>query len=872
MAAPKVDKSALDIIYEWSLGRPDWQRDALRRIISNGSLTDTDISDLIALCKKEHGEASVTQSAKVLEKRHLPTAPSAGESITLLSVSGVEGVNQLAPNQELAFAPRGLTIVYGDNGAGKSGYARVLKRACRARFPGEIMPDAYDSTDPRIATAAIGYERGGKPKPAVQWNDDGKPHSILSAVNVFDRECGTVHVRDKNEVAFRPFGLDIPDELAEACQRIKTALAAEQTSLENARDSVFIKPTWKATTSVGRILSKLTASTEMGDLETLVKVTKTERERHQRLVDDLAKDPRKASSEQLLYADQLRSLSVLLFDAATLANAETLRSFQGLHSAASSKRQAASLVAKEAFRSSALEGVGGDVWRTLWEAARRYSEQTAYIGKHFPRCDEGDACVLCQQPLSGDARKRLTTFETFVQSNVEQQAQVAERNAAAALKEFERKKIRLEGSARKVIAITDPSLGKDIIRFLAEARYRRMQCRCAIVSGKPAKLNKLGSSPIESVRKLERSIREYAAELLEAADLAGRVRLEAERDELADRLLLGTLAVQVNAEIVRLRSLKLTASCSSDTNTTSITRLGNAIADEVITPKMRDRFQEEIVRLAADRVRVEIVRAGGKYGSPVYQVKLFANKNAPVHNVLSEGEQTCVALAAFICELATASHQSALVFDDPVSSLDHRWRNKVAQRLVEETAARQIIVFTHDLVFVNDLNDYAHESKIPVKLVSLSRGPSGTGIVTSGLPWMASNIRDRVDKLEKDVRAARVLYDRRDDVAYKQEAHRIYSDLRSTWERAVEDVAFHGVISRHRDFVNTKYLRKATALTPADCDRFDKGFQKCCDQTNAHDTSRGRNPASPPPDELLKDVQAVRTWADDIRQRQKAIQ
>src|SRR3546814_6498258 len=100
----------------------------------------------------------------------------------------------------------------------------------------------------------------------------------------------------------------------------------------------------------------------------------------------------------------------------------------------------------------------------------------------------------------------------------------------------------------------------------------------------------------------------------------------------------------------------------------------------------------------------------------------------------SEGEETCVALAAFLTELATAQHKSALVFDDPVTSLDHRWREKVADRLVEESATRQIIVFTHDMVFVNDLHDKAVREAVPMKLVSLSRGPAGTGMVTDGLP------------------------------------------------------------------------------------------------------------------------------------------
>lgn len=865
-------KSALDIILDWSQGQPAWQRDALRRIIVNGAVKDEDISDLIALCKKEHGVTSITLTAKPLSRADLPASPGAKESISLSSISGVEGVNQLAPNQELLFGHAGLTIIYGDNGAGKSGYARVLKRACRARFPGEIMPDAYDKASPKIATAALGYLRGGKEKPAVQWSDDEHPHPILSAVNVFDRDCGSIHVRQKNEVAFRPFGLDVPDELASACQRMKIALTTEQTSLQSARDPVFTKSTWKPNTEVGRILASLTAFTKLDRLEALAKMTSQEINRFERLVEDLAKDPVKASSEQALFADELRALAAQLTEAEALARDEPLNSIQSLHDSAQGKRKAAILAASRTFELSTLGGVGEVAWRTLWEAARSYSEQVAYCGADFPPTSADKLCVLCQQPLSADAQKRLTSFETFVQSDVERRAQEAERAFASALTAFDRRKVSLRGAARRKIAIADAGLGKEILRFMACARLRRIICRRTVEKGDRKDFPVLPNNPAARVQTLENAIREYAQELLQAADLTARARLEAERDELADRIALQTLLDTARAEVARLQAIHLLALCLNDTGTTPVTRLGNSIADEVVTTKMRDRFQEEIVRLAADKVRVEIVRVGGKYGSPVYQVKLFANKDAPVHIVLSEGEQTCVALAAFLTELATAPHQSALVFDDPVSSLDHRWRNKVAQRLVEEASLRQIIVFTHDLVFVNDLNDHAEHAKVPVKFVSLSRGPAGAGLVTQGLPWMAASVRDRVDKMEKDVRTAKSLYDRNDETAYNAEVHRIYSNLRSTWERAIEDVAFNGVISRHRDFVNTKHLRKATVLSSADVDAFDNGFQKCCDLTDAHDGSRGRNDALPPPQEMLKDVQAVRTWADDIRERQKKIE
>ena len=67
--------------------------------------------------------------------------------------------------------------------------------------------------------------------------------------------------------------------------------------------------------------------------------------------------------------------------------------------------------------------------------------------------------------------------------------------------------------------------------------------------------------------------------------------------------------------------------------------------------------------------------------------------------MLSEGEHRCVAIAAFLAELSTSESNSAIVFDDPVSSLDHVYKDNVAERLAEEGKNRQVIVFTHDHVF-----------------------------------------------------------------------------------------------------------------------------------------------------------------------------
>jgi AAA domain len=873
MDAQLAQKSVLDITLEWSQSRPLWQRDALRRIIAAGTLGDSDIAELVLLSKKEKGQPDIAASALPLSKEHLPANPGAGQDISLVAIADVTGVNQLAPSQTLPFGATGMTIIYGDNGAGKSGYARILKRACRARHTGEIMPNAFDQHAVAGARATVSYQSGGVAFPALTWIDDGKPHPILSAINVFDRECGAIHVREKNLVMFRPFGLDIPDDLADACQKVKEALNREQSGLQASRDPVFAKPTWKPTTRVGAILSGLQAETKLDELSRLAVLSTEERDRHRRLSEDLAKDPVKAAAEQVLYSDQLQGLAAGLDRVAAETADARLQSLKGLADDARATRAAAKLASEKAFGKAAIKGVGAPVWRSLWDAARHYSEHVAYIGRPFPPSEEGTICVLCQQPLTHTALARMTDFETFIQNDTERQAEAAAQALQKAAKQFDEQQIRISTfrAVRRIVALSHAALGRAVLRYLASRRLRRRLCERALMSQDPLVVPAPELNPAQSIRDLELAARRYAAELRAAADAEGRKCLEAERDELADRIALEALGEKATAEVARLKALKLIDRCLGDTSTTSITRFGNSIADEVITPKMRDCFYNEIVGLAASRIRVEIVRSGGKYGSPHYQIKFIGAPNVLVANVLSEGEQTCIALAAFLTELSTAAHKSTLVFDDPVSSLDHRWRKKVAERLVAEAGVRQIIVFTHDLVFLNDLKDAATDEHKAVEFVSLSRGPSGTGLVTRGLPWVASSIKDRVDKMEKETKAAKIIFETNDDDGYRDAVFRIYSALRNTWERAIEDVAFHGVINRHRDYVNTKNLRKVTALSEPDCDTFKMGFDKCCDQTDAHDSSRARNGGPPPPDEVLRDVQAVLTWVSSIRARQSKI-
>ncbi len=64
--------NVLDEILKWSETLPAWQRDALRRLIVQGPLSEDDLAELIELCKAAHGLAEKRPSDP-LQKKHIPT-------------------------------------------------------------------------------------------------------------------------------------------------------------------------------------------------------------------------------------------------------------------------------------------------------------------------------------------------------------------------------------------------------------------------------------------------------------------------------------------------------------------------------------------------------------------------------------------------------------------------------------------------------------------------------------------------------------------------------------------------------------------------------------------------------------------------------
>ena len=206
--------TVLEELLEWSQDRPSWQRDAQLRLVLNGELSEDDIRALTDICKSAYGLAE-QQDIAPLAKEHLPEKAAGSTPIALVSIFHHRGVNALAEDQTLQFAPS-LTVVYGDNAAGKTGYIRILKSACRARGHEQILGNVVSGATPLSPIVSIKYKVGTEPEPR-EWAGTGEDE-FISRVSVFDAQCAGVYLTERTDVAFRPFGLDLFDKLVKACK------------------------------------------------------------------------------------------------------------------------------------------------------------------------------------------------------------------------------------------------------------------------------------------------------------------------------------------------------------------------------------------------------------------------------------------------------------------------------------------------------------------------------------------------------------------------------------------------------------------------------------------------------------------------------
>jgi ABC-type lipoprotein export system ATPase subunit len=374
---------------------------------------------------------------------------------------------------------------------------------------------------------------------------------------------------------------------------------------------------------------------------------------------------------------------------------------------AATKRKAASEDAKNVFDGAPLDGVGLESWKLLWQQARAYSEEVAYLEKEFPFTGDDARCVLCQQSLSEEAKLRLVSFETFVNGELESLAQKAEADVAALLQKLPKIPAAEDFTTRlTTLGLDDEELTQELHQFRNDAHATRDALSAATSSGQvPSTPN---ATLIDEFGTLSAALEIKAKAFDEDAKKTDKTELKKKARELEARKWLNEQKVSVDEEIMRLKKIAALEAARKLTNITALSKKKSDLAQVLVSDAFIQRFDSELKALSAARIQVELVQSRTDKGHVFHQIRL---KNAkvfvPTSDVLSEGERSVVSLAAFVADVEGIDANTPIVFDDPITSLDQDFEESVVARFVALAKKRQVIVFTHRLSMLTQLEDAA---------------------------------------------------------------------------------------------------------------------------------------------------------------------
>lgn len=854
-------------ILNWSHTRPAWQRDALRRLLSSHQLDHGDIVDLTDICKSVHG-LSPHRASNPLAAEQLAIPETASSPVSLASLTHHTGVNALAPEQTVSFGPN-LTVVYGENGAGKSGYTRILKRACRSRFVENVLGDVLGTGAPLLAKATIAVLQDDVAT-SIAWDAAAAPSGALATISVFDAHCVPVYLGDRTDVAFRPFGLDLFDGLASACADVRHQLESEQQVL---RAAGFVSPKGLIEgTAARKLVDTLTALTKENVVVGLATLSTVEQQRLKQLEEsekDLkAADPKQRSRELLLKATRFEAVASHVESVVETLDLAKLADLGSARARVEAARSALLMLRKATLTADVIPETGSDIWRSMWDAVATFSE-AARPGVVFPPTDDGAKCPFCQQEIQPDAAARLRHFAEFVTSTAQSELREAERQYASALRAIVGiQVIRADvTSTISELAADDAAVAGKIDQCLQSAEKVRAGVQSASGANEPFQAATFEPGLAAALRTVATELRNRAAQL-QSMRSSLTPQEQADLNDLRSRVCLFENIEPVKAEVERKKRLSAYAQAINDTTTNQITAKSTELTKKLITDHLRSSFQAELTGLEFTHLAVEIQAAGGAKGSLFHKLAFSNAPGVTVTDVLSEGESRALSLAAFLTELSTAPTKSGIIFDDPVSSLDHVWRERIARRLVAEARERQVIVFTHDLFFLRSLLASCAKESVPLKHQYVRRDGQA-GICSPDLPWVAMSVNERIGVLRQRWQAAEKLHRTAGSLAYEPAAREIFAMLREAWERGITEILLNDVVERYRPSIETKKVAKLHDISSADCKAVEDGMTECSRWMRGHDESVADGTPLPTPAQIKTRIDELETWAKGIRGKRK---
>lgn len=810
-------------ILDWVETLPKWQQKLSYALVEKKKVTEEELEEIYEIFKVEMSLTEGDMSSYDIQEQTYDSEDS--HDIKWRSVGNIHGVNKLKTGPVLNVS-NGLTVVYGENGSGKSGYTRLLNNAFISRGDQEILHDIY-SDNPEEVAADFQFSIDGT---IEEYHFPEKKDAFpFKSIRNFDAKSASDDMNRESAIDFAPSELSFFDTLLTACGDIQRKLDEERNSKK------IDNPTLKYFTNEGKALEQMTAlssKTNIDELKEMFAVTEDEKKQLEEV---------KIEKAGLIALDINRQISVIAQVLDTLNKAaDKMNLFMQSISAENIEiyneqiafMKKSILLQKtdglSIFENEGIESLGSPEWKQFISAAKKYYDA---ISQH-------DKCPLCGHKI--DEKDLIFKYWKYLESDAEKNLKFA----------------------KDTLKYTTDDLEKMDLTFLVGSSIQEQwlldnfKTETEEISSSFTKADEIIKSLLESING-NVSINPIEFALPDIQGLMSKIvkkrdglnqdsvntrisECEKIEQEYIDKTKVIDLIPAITAYVEYLKWDSIAE--KSRIKTRGITTKQKELFEKYVTDDYLQAFEEECKKLNAN-FNVEIVSRGS---SGQTLKKLRIRGTAP-GKVLSEGEQRAISIANFLTEVRMDSRNVGIVLDDPVCSLDHKRRSLIVKRLLQEATVRQVVIFTHEITFFMELKTEANKSGVIFEQETIRNFCNEPGDISPIIPWLGMTVKDRTGKLKNDLQGIVSLYNSGDTDSYYYKAKEWCELLRESWERAVEEILFNDAIQRYNPCVQTQRLKKAP-FTQDLYTELENGMTEC--SAWCHDQARAINGNIPTADDL----------------------
>jgi len=807
--------TAREVLVTWANDQENWVRSIVHEVLNTHQpASDETIEEAYATCLSEKGlsSASVTESPKLgLDAED----DEKGEALRLTALKKVENVNRLAPGQQIDFNAR-LTILYGENATGKSGYVRILKRAAAVRSVEDVLPDIHATTTPGQPTAIIEYTLNGVPD-SVTWMGQAGLRP-LTRMSIFDSRAVSFHLDDELTYIYTPRDLAL-------FQYVNEGIAAVSDRLDSARKEAELSENpflhrFQSGSVVFPKIETLSAATDIVELETLASVSDEEMAGLPRLREEVdALNPQLIAFRLELVRAERELLSSIHSSATTIAGFDCDAYNQALEALkeAEEKQRTAT---QSAFAGFDIPGMLSDAWRKFVTAGDAYLKDLAI--ENYP--EEGKACLYCRQDLAKSAVVLLRQYHDYSNNTLRTDVDAARAALTAAASTVQAvdlttlqpgvtlKKVAQEGQTPAAVYVSAS-------KFLtsAPALLEQVQGRQPITSpGVVTDASALKDSAQTALDQVDATLEVLQTQSKERQ--SARAKAEKKVRDLQDRITLKEQLPAIRSAVENAKwaeRAKLILMKRFPLLKKSLTIQTKVASEDLLNTDFQRLFEEERKALRAPSVKLQFP---GKDAAAARRKSLGDHR---LSEVLSEGEQKVIALSDFLAEAAIRPTSAPILFDDPVNSLDYKRIEHIVERLYTLSTNHQVVVLTHNIWFASLLLAKFEDKKTAkgCSFFSVDLGPGEQpGFVSGGThPRLDSpaKISGRINDIIQSASAAT-------GETRSALIERGYAQLRAWCEVVSEQEILQGLSMRYRANIMVGQLKKIHA------DRLDGTAEVIC--------------------------------------------